>query len=149
MTARRLIPLALVGLTAIALLATGTVRLPNVESLLTDLADTLGPWTYALVGGFAFLETGSFVGLIAPGETAIVLGGVIAAQGKVSLPAILAIAWLGCALGDVAPFAVGRRLGHRFLHAHGPRVGMTPPRLDRVEAFYDRHGTKAIVLGRF
>ena len=55
---------------------------PDVEGLLSDLSDTLGPWTYLLVGGLAFLETGAFVGLIAPGETAIVLGGVVAASGR-------------------------------------------------------------------
>jgi membrane protein DedA with SNARE-associated domain len=57
------------------------VQPPDLEAAHTNLADTLGPWTYALVAGLAFLETGAFVGLIAPGETAIVLGGVIAAQG--------------------------------------------------------------------
>ena len=63
----------------------GVVRLPDLEGVLTDLSDTLGAWTYALVAALAFLETGAFVGLIAPGETAIVLGGVVAAEGGVDL----------------------------------------------------------------
>ena len=33
--------------------------------------------------------------------------------------------------------------------AHGPRVGVTAPRLARVDAFFDRHGGKAILIGRF
>ena len=134
---------------ALVLLATGTVQAPDVQGWLTGLADTLGAWTYALVAGLAFLETGAFVGLIAPGETAIVLGGVVAAQGEVSLPLILLAAWLAAALGDLASFVLGRRLGRRFLIAHGPRVGVTAPRLARVDAFFDRHGGKAILIGRF
>src|SRR6188472_2394037 len=137
------------GVTGVVLTATGAVRPPDLEGFLTDLSDTLGPWTYALVAGLAFLETGAFVGLIAPGETAIVLGGVVAAQGRVSLPVILAIAWAAAALGDLASFALGHRLGRPFLVARGPRLGISAPRLERVETFFDRHGPKAILVGRF
>jgi membrane-associated protein len=134
---------------ALVLLMTGTVQAPDVQGWLTDLADTLGAWTYALVAALAFLETGAFVGLIAPGETAIVLGGVVAAQGEVSLPLIVLAAWIAAALGDLASFVLGRRLGRRFLIAHGPRVGVTAPRLAKVDGFFDRHGGKAILIGRF
>jgi membrane-associated protein len=148
-TMKRILFAVALAITALGLVMTGTVELPDLEHALTDLSDTLGTWTYALVGGLAFLETGAFVGLIAPGETAIVLGGVVAAQGEISLPAVLAIAWVAAALGDIASFALGARLGRRFIHRHGPRVGMTAPRVDRVEAFYARHGAKAILVGRF
>ncbi|HET6547042.1 MAG TPA: DedA family protein, partial [Solirubrobacter sp.] len=152
MTARRpalMTAAAVLAAVALVLTATGTVETPSLEPLLTRLADTLGTWTYALVGGMAFLETGAFVGLVAPGETAIVLGGVVAAEGHVELVPLLAIAWIGSALGDLASFALGRRLGRRFLLTHGPRVGVTAPRLHRVERFYARHGAKAILVGRF
>ncbi len=153
MTARRrnavLGAAAAVAALALALTATGVVEPPSLEHALTDLADTLGAWTYLLVGGLAVLETGAFVGLVAPGETAIVLGGVVAAQGGVELVPVLLIAWAGAALGDLASFALGARLGRRFLLTHGPRVGMTAPRVERVEAFYERHGAKAILVGRF
>jgi hypothetical protein len=74
-------------LAAVAFAATtaGLVQPPDLEAALTDLSNTLGTWTYGLVAGLAFLETAAFVGLIAPGETAIVLGGVVAAEGEVSL----------------------------------------------------------------
>jgi membrane-associated protein len=133
----------------LVLLATGVVRAPDLEGALTDLSRTLGPWTYALVAGLAFLETGAFVGLVAPGETAIVLGGVVAAQGEVSLVPMLLAAWVAAALGDLASYALGRRLGRPFLIAHGPRVGVGPARLAKVDGFFDRHGGKAILIGRF
>ena len=123
--------------------------MPDIASLLADLAATLGGWTYLLVAGLAFLETGAFVGLIAPGETAVVLGGVVAAQGEISLVAILLTAWAASLAGDVASFALGRRLGRPFLHRHGPRMKLSSARIERVEGFYDRHGGKAILVGRF
>jgi membrane protein DedA with SNARE-associated domain len=149
-TVRRLVVgVGLVAAAAFVLVATGVVNPPDLDQALTDLADALGPWTYALVAGLAFLETGAFVGLIAPGETALVLGGVVAAKGDVDLPLILALTWAAAAAGDLASFLLGRRLGRRFLVANGPRIGVTPARLERVDTFFARHGAKAILLGRF
>ncbi|HET8759073.1 MAG TPA: DedA family protein [Solirubrobacteraceae bacterium] len=147
-------PAALIAVAAAAaglfvLVAFGVVPTPDLDAALTDLSDTLGTWTYALVGALAFLETGAFVGLVAPGETAVVLGGVVAARGGVDLAPMLALVWLAAAAGDLASFLLGRRLGRRFLVARGPRLGITAERLTRVDTFFDRHGPKAILVGRF
>jgi membrane-associated protein len=144
-----LLAIAFLAAVGFALTTAGVIELPDLEAALTDLSDTLGAWTYALVGGLAFLETGAFVGLIAPGETAVVLGGVVAAEGDVNFVAILLLVWAAAAAGDLASFVLGRRLGRRFLVTRGPRIGVTPPRLTRVEQFFDRHGPKAILVGRF
>ena len=144
-----LLGLALVAAAGFALTTAGVIELPDLEAALTDLSETLGAWTYALVAALAFLETGAFVGLIAPGETAVVLGGVVAAQGEVDFVTMLLLVWVAAALGDFASFLLGRRLGRRFLVTRGPRIGVTPPRLEKVERFFDRHGPKAILVGRF
>jgi membrane-associated protein len=146
---RGLLALGVLAAAAFAAVTAGLVETPDIEKALTDLSDTLGAWAYLLVAALAFLETGAFVGLIAPGETAIVLGGVVAAQGGVDLPVILLVAWVAAALGDLASFLLGQRLGRRFLITRGPRLGVTAPRLERVEGFFDRHGAKAILIGRF
>ena len=128
---------------------TGLVEPPNLEELLLDIGKKLGPYTYVLVGALAFLETGAFIGLVAPGETAIIVGGVVAGQGEISIVALIAIVW-GCAVaGDVTSFFLGRRLGRQFLVRHGPRFKITEDRLQQVERFFERHGGKAIFLGRF
>jgi membrane protein DedA with SNARE-associated domain len=147
-------PVALLGLAGLAagvlvLIALGVVQAPDLDGALTDLSDTLGTWTYALVGALAFLETGAFVGLVAPGETAVVLGGVVAAEGGVDLVPMLLLVWLAAAAGDLASFMLGRKLGRRFLETRGPRMGVTPERLARVDTFFARHGAKAILIGRF
>ena len=87
-------------------------------------------------------------GLIAPGETAILLGGVVAGQGQIDVIALIALVWACAVAGDVTSF-LGRRLGRTFLERHGPRLKITEPRLQQVERFFDRHGGKAILLGRF
>ncbi len=127
----------------------GLVHLPNLEKSLVSIGETLGPWTYALVGALAFLETGAFIGLIAPGETAMLLGGLVAGQGKIDVLTMIAIAWTAAVAGDMTSFFLGRRLGRGFMERHGPRVKITEERLQSVEGFFDRHGGKAILLGRF
>jgi membrane-associated protein len=144
-----LLAVAAVAAAAFILTSTGVVPLPDWEEILTDFSETLGAWTYALVGAMAFLETGAFVGLVAPGETAVVLGGVVAAHGEVQLLPMLLLVWVSAAAGDLASYALGRKLGRPFLVRRGPGLGVTPDRLAKVEGFFDKHGPKAILVGRF
>ena len=127
----------------------GVVDPPNIEELLLDLGDALGKWSYLLVGALAFLETGAFVGLVAPGETAVIAGGVFAGQGNLELAILLPLVWLCCVAGDCVSFWLGRRLGRGFLLEHGPKVKITEERLVQVEDFFARRGGVTILIGRF
>lgn len=131
------------------LYGSGLVELPNVEKLLESLGRSLGTWTYLLVGGLAFLETGAFIGLVAPGESAILVGGVVAGQGEIDVVVLIAIVWACAVAGDLTSFVLGRKLGRGFLEQHGGKVSITPERLARVEAFFEKYGGRAILLGRF
>ena len=134
----------------LAIYASGVLsELPDPKDVISDIAEALGPWTYALVGVMAFLETGAFVGLVAPGETVVIAGGVIAGQGTISLLPLIAIVWICAILGDTTSFFIGRRLGRGFLEKHGPRVKITHERLEQVDGYFDRHGGKTILIGRF
>jgi undecaprenyl-diphosphatase len=137
--------LVVAGIVAFQLLAPDI----DVEQLLEDISEKLGDWTYLLVGTLAFLETVAFVGLVFPGETAVILGGAVAGQGDISLPLILAITWLAAFLGDTVSFILGDRLGRGFLVKHGERVRITEDRLKQVEAYFAKHGGKTILIGRF
>jgi membrane protein DedA with SNARE-associated domain/membrane-associated phospholipid phosphatase len=123
--------------------------LPDPKAIIDDIAQALGAWTYALVGVFAYLETGAFVGLVAPGETVVIAGGVIAGQGEIDLIPLIGLVWICAVLGDTTSFYLGRRLGRRFLERHGPRLKITPERLSSVEGYFHRHGGKTILIGRF
>ena len=101
----------------------------DLEKAIQDLSKGLGAWTYLLVGALAFLETGAFVGLIAPGEFTVILGGAVAGQGEISLPVILAITWLCAFAGDSVSFLLGAKLGRGFLVRHGQRFRITEERL--------------------
>jgi membrane protein DedA with SNARE-associated domain/membrane-associated phospholipid phosphatase len=141
---------ALVAVAIVAfLLLWGEIQNIDLEKLIEDLSRRLGSWTYLLVGGLAFLETGAFVGLVAPGEFTVILGGAVASQGDVSLPVILGVTWFSAFLGDSVSFLLGAKLGRGFLVRHGARFRITPERLKRVEEYFERHGGKTILIGRF
>ena len=121
----------------------------DLHRLLEDISETLGAWTYLLVGVFAFAETGAFVGLVVPGETVMLLGGAVAGQGAIDIYLLIAVAWFAAWLGDTTSFLLGRRLGRGFVLEHGPRFGISHERFEKVEDYFGRHGGKTIFIGRF
>ncbi len=121
----------------------------DLQQLLEDISNTLGAWTYLLVGVFAFAETGAFVGLVVPGETVMLLGGAVAGQGAISIYLLIAIAWFSAWAGDTTSFFLGRRLGREFVMRNGPRFGISHERFEKVEDYFSRHGGKTIFIGRF
>ena len=142
-----LVVLALLGL-AYALFGD---ELPSIdaEKALDDLADSLGQWTYLVVSVLAFLETGAFVGLVFPGETAVIIAGAIAGQGETSVVVTIALVWFSAWAGDSVSFWIGTKVGRDFILRHGHRVRITPARFAQVEDYFARHGGKTIVVGRF
>jgi membrane-associated protein len=92
------------------------------------------------------LEASAFVGIVVPGEAAVVIGGALASQGKVSLAGALAAAILGAVAGDTVGYAVGKRWGKKMI----PRLSRRRARrVEKAEAFLRRHPGWAVTLGRF
>lgn len=153
-TPRWALPLTVVAVAIGVVLGGGFVTIPSLEDLplqekVGDVGDAVGHWAYPIVGVLAFLETGAFVGLVAPGETFVILGGVLSGEGTLSYGLLLTIVWFCAFSGDIASFGLGRKLGRGFLERHGPKVKITADRLTQVERFLAKHGGKAIVIGRF
>jgi undecaprenyl-diphosphatase len=142
---------ALAGALALALVVwgSGLIHLPSLENVVREIGAALGPYTYAVVGAMALLETAAGTGLIAPGEAAVVIGGVTAGQGHTQLLVLIGVVWACALAGDITSYALGRRLGRPFLLKHGHLIKLTPARLGQVERFLERHGGKTIILGRF
>jgi undecaprenyl-diphosphatase len=142
--------IAVVAVVVLAVFASGVLSgLPSLESVIEDVAKALGKGTYALVGGMAFLETGAFIGFVAPGEFTVILGGVIAGEGTISIIPLIGLVWICAILGDSTSFFIGHKVGRRFMLKHGPKVRITEERFHQVEDYFDRHGGKTIVIGRF
>jgi membrane protein DedA with SNARE-associated domain/membrane-associated phospholipid phosphatase len=107
----------------------------------------------ALVFALPALEASAFVGFVFPGELAVLAGGVLASQGRVSLAGALAAAILGAVVGDSVGYWLGRRWGRAILRGTIGRLPVVRRRvdehLDRAERSLGRWGPLAVVLGRF
>ncbi len=134
---------------AFALIGVGVITLPSMEEIVTEVGGRLGRWTYAVVAVSAFLETGAFLGFVAPGETMVLFGGVMAGAGTVELGPLIALVWASAFLGDVCAYMIGRRYGRGFLLRHGERVKIGEPQVQFVERFFERHGHATVLLGRW
>src|SRR5262249_33151788 len=121
----------------------------NAKKVLHDVSESLGAWTYPIAFLAAFLETGAFIGLILPGETAVILAVAVAGQGATSIEGTSAVVWIGAFAGDSTSFWIGRKLGRDFALRHGPKLRITEERLETVEGYFERYGGRTIIIGRF
>jgi membrane protein DedA with SNARE-associated domain len=117
----------------------------SLEGVLTAVPTWL---VYLAVFAFPFLEASVFLGFVFPGETALVLGGVLASQGRLSLGWVIALAIVGAITGDGVGYAIGRRFGAGLQSSRlGQVVG--DRRWSASEEFLRRRGGPAVFLGRF
>ena len=116
---------------------------------LIDLVGRLGQWGYLIIFLGAMLESAAFLGLAIPGESLVLVAGFLAAQGLLDLDLLIITVAVGAALGDSIGYEMGRRMGRPALVRYGSRFGLTEARLQSADAFFARHGNKAVFFGRF
>lgn len=89
------------------------------------------------------------MGVPSPGETALIAASVLASQGKLNIVLVLVIGVSSAIVGDNIGYLLGRRIGRDVLEAEGP-FHRRRIRLIRIgDRFYDKHGPKAVFLGRW
>jgi undecaprenyl-diphosphatase len=88
-------------------------------------------------------------GVPVPGETALIAAGVFAHDGELDIVAVIAIAAGAAILGDNLGYLIGRHGGRRLLEAPGPLEHHRLSIIQKGEPFFDKHGPKAVFLGRW
>lgn len=115
---------------------------------ITDwLARSSGLAVYSVVAALVFCEDALFFGFVLPGETAVVLGGVVAAQGGASVVLLCVVVALAAIAGDSVGYEVGSRFGPRILDTRALRPHRE--RIGRAEELIRKRGPAAVFLGRF
>jgi membrane protein DedA with SNARE-associated domain len=101
---------------------------------------------YPVLGLLVGLES---AGIPLPGETALVAGAALAKHGGLQIEVVIAVAAAAAIIGDSAGYAVSRRYGRKLLTRPGRTQTRRMEVLTRGEAFFDRHGPKAVFFGRW
>jgi membrane protein DedA with SNARE-associated domain len=118
-----------------------------VNSLLHPLLSQHGLVVYAVVGGLVFAEAALLFGFVFPGETAVILGGVLASRGHVSLAWLMAVVVVAAITGDSVGYWVGQRFGPRILRFR--LLARRSALIDATRRFLQRRGGWAVFIGRF
>ena len=113
-----------------------------LASFLSVARDVGYPALFVLIA----IET---MGIPVPGETALFTAGILASGGHLSIEVVIVVAAAAAVLGDNVGFAIGRRYGRRLLLAPGPLESHRRRVIEVGEPFFDRHGPKAVFLGRW
>jgi membrane protein DedA with SNARE-associated domain len=111
--------------------------------MLIEIPEHVG---YAAVAAFVGVEAS---GVPVPGETALIGAAVLASQGELSIELVIAIAAAAAIVGDNFGYMLGARFGRRVLERPGRTQARRLEALRRGEQLFDRHGPKAVFLGRW
>lgn len=128
---------------------TGKEGILNVLDSLYRFVDGLGHWGYLAIFLVVALECQAFFGLVMPGESLVLAGGFLAAQGLLNLGLLIFVVSVAAILGDSIGYELGRHLGRGWLLKQGGRFGLRQEQLDRVDGFFVRHGGKAVFGSHF
>lgn len=104
-----------------------------------------------LVYGYPALALTLFLGALGvplPSGLTMVVAGSLAAQGRMTWLAVLAVAMAASVAGDLAGYGLGRTLGGAFLERRGRWIGLTRARRAQVERLFERWGALSVLLSR-
>ena len=123
----------------------------HLENLIETLRSLLDVRAIIQWGGIAgitaivFVETGLFFGFFLPGDSLLVTAGILAAAGILDIRWLVISACAAAMIGDQVGYLIGRRAGKALVE----RYGRFRIHLERAHAFYEKYGSKTIVLARF
>ena len=125
----------------------------HVDRYLLDLVTTYGAWVYAVLFLIVFAETGLVVTPFLPGDSLLFAAGALSATGALDGRIVIVLLLAAAIIGDAVNYSVGRTIGERIIQRArtDERWGrwINPAYVDRAHGFFEQHGGKAIVLGRF
>lgn len=101
---------------------------------------------YPLLAVLVMAESG---GVPVPGETALIVGGVLSSQGSLQIELVIVVAAIAAIVGDNIGYYIGHRGGRWLLQRPGPFHSQRLRVLETGEPFFARHGPKAVFFGRF
>lgn len=113
-----------------------------------DLVALVRTAGYLGVLGIVYAETGLLVGMFLPGDSLLFTAGFLASQGFLQIGLLCVLTGVGAVLGDNTGYWLGRRFGPSVFSREGSFL-FDPSYLERAKTFFERYGSKTLVLARF
>lgn len=119
----------------------------HLDTHLEGIINQYGFWTYLLLFGVIFAETGLVIMPFLPGDSLLFVAGALAGQEMLNIFLLFLLLWVAAILGDTINYWLGCWLGARVFD--GRFRLLKPEHLDKTQAFFATHGGKAVLLARF
>lgn len=122
----------------------------NPKHLIDFLLNLLGVWVYFGLFFIIFAETGLAVGFFLPGDSLLVVSGLMAktVPDKLNVVLVLVAFFLGSVIGDNTGYWTGRMMGRTLFNRESSRI-FKPSRVEKAKHFFEKYGPKTVVLARF
>jgi membrane-associated protein len=117
----------------------------HLDEHLANIIRQYGTWTYGILFGVIFAETGFVLTPLLPGDSLLFAAGTFAAIGSLNLWLLVILLIAAAILGDTVNYWIGHYLGDRAYKIKW----IKKEHLDKTHAFLEKHGGKTIFLARF
>ena len=118
-----------------------------VSYLLNEIQKLPSGLVYGLVTLLVFGEAALFIGFVLPGETAVIIAGVVASQGRVNIVVVCLLVVLAAIIGDSVGYIIGLRYGERLMTF--PIIRNRRVALERALAGLRKRGPVYVFIARF
>jgi len=119
----------------------------HIDKHLLDLTAQYNDFTYIIIFGIIFCETGLVIMPLLPGDSLLFAAGAICATGALKIEILAPGIFLAAMLGDNVNYFVGKFVGGKLTDSNSKVINKKY--LNQTEAFFEKHGGKAIIFARF
>lgn len=122
----------------------------NLDDHLKDALVQYGGWTYGILFLIIFCETGLVVTPFLPGDSLLFAAGMFAHpdKGAFNIYLLMGLLMGASLLGDSTNFWIGRKFGLKLFKNKDSKL-FKQSHLVKTREFFDKHGAKTIIIGRF
>jgi len=113
------------------------------------ILEFISKYGYIFVFLAVALENGAFIGLLIPGETILLTASFVASMGILNIYVLIPVVIIGAFLGDNFAYFLGKKGGRPVLVKYGPKIRISEEKLKKAENFYEKHGAKTVIIGRW
>ena len=121
----------------------------HIDEHLVDIIKQFGNWSYAILFGIIFVETGIVIMPFLPGDSLLFASGTLAALGAFNLPLLLAVFFIAAVIGDTVNYHIGKKVGMVIPENTWFGRLVNKERMQIATNFFNKHGGKTIVIARF
>jgi len=120
----------------------------DISFLHINIAELIKTVGYIGLFIIVFSESGLFFGFFLPGDSLIFTAGLLASQQLFNIYALTTVIVIAAILGDNVGYWFGRKIGPKIFNRENSRF-FQKAHIERTHEFYETHGSKAIIIGRF